>query len=109
MADSALLELNKMTAKSADEARQAAQAVAARLHDIDARVAALEAVQRVRPADEKPSLAHRALDKVAEKPIVMLYAAAAFALATGGPAALGVVQNFTKPAIGADHGPVSTP
>ncbi len=106
MADSALLELARRAADAADEARDAAQAVALDLHQIKARVDSLEGVNRVAAKVEKPDLLHKLLDKVVEKPVIILYFGLAIALAMGGPAAVSMVSAFAP---GAPHAAHPTP
>ncbi len=106
MADPALLELARRAADAADEARDAAQAVALDLRQIGARVDALEGVNRVASKAEKPDLLHKLLDKIVEKPAILLYFGLAIALAMGGPAAVSMVSAFAP---GAPHAAQPTP
>lgn len=96
--DAALLELARQTASAASEAREAAVEVALDLAQLKARVDRLESAERVAVAPkEDPQKAGfwvNVLDKVAEKPVLLLYAALALVIATGGTAALSLLPVF---------------
>lgn len=102
MADDALLELTRRAADAADEARTAAQAVAKDLSQLDHRVSRLEGASggQARPASE-PGLLARLLDKVVERPVVLLYLAGAIVIVMVGAPALQLLLTLTG---GLPHG-----
>lgn len=107
MADNnALLELARRAADAADEARDAAQAVALDLRQTMARVDALEGAARVAAKPERPDLTHKLLDKVAERPVIIVYVGLAVALAMGGPAAVSIASSLAP---GVPHAAPPTP
>lgn len=109
MADAALLELAKRAADAADEARRAANDVGTLIHQHEARISKLESAARVeapKPPDHLP-VVHRFIDKVAEKPAILIYAGLFFALAMGGPAAVSIASALVP--TGASHAPAGSP